>query len=286
MLPKALIHLIEKKTGLQLQAVNPLGGGCIHYACRLETNQGRFFLKYNHKREADNFRCEALGLGQLTQAASLRVPELVATDADAEYAFLILEWMESGRPAADYWQQLGTGLAQLHQITQPHFGWKTDNYIGRLPQSNEVLPEWTHFFVQARLQPMLKMAVDTGKMNASDIKVFDRLFGKMSTLFPPEKPALIHGDLWGGNLMTDQHGAPVLIDPSVHFAHREMEIAFMTLFDRQPAAFYQAYEAISPLAPGWQSRIDLCNLYPLLVHVNLFGGGYVQSVRRIIQSYA
>ena len=132
---------------------------------------------------------------------------------------------------------------------------------------------------------MLQLAQDKGYFDTASIQQFEQLYQKLPNYFPAEAPALLHGDLWGGNLMCNEEGSPVLIDPAVYYGHREMELAFMTLFDSQAPAFYHSYENVYPLDKEWESRIDLCNLYPLLVHVNLFGGGYVASVSRILKRY-
>ncbi|MCL4127062.1 UNVERIFIED_CONTAM: hypothetical protein GTU68_010994 [Idotea baltica] len=176
-------------------------------------------------------------------------------------------------------------LAKLHRSTDPDFGWKHDNYIGSLPQKNTTHTQWSDFFIEERIQPQLRRAINGGKVDKHIHSGFEKLFQQVEKLFPKEPPSFIHGDLWGGNLLTDTNGAPVLIDPAVYYGHREMELAFMTLFDSQPPQFYEAYESIYPLDSGWMDRIEICNLYPLLVHVNLFGGGYIESVLHILRRF-
>lgn len=284
-LPDDILADLDSHLGLSVTGAHPLGGGCIHHAHRIETQQGRLFLKYNHLREADNFDAESRGLKLLQEAEMLRVPEVKRLGQTKTHAYLLLEFIEEGRRSSQFWHHLGLGLARLHQQTASVFGLNHDNYIGALTQSNHQHASWTDFFVQERLQPMLRMAVNRGRMPKEMRADFQRLFTQLHTFFPDEPPALIHGDLWGGNLLCDAQGAPVLIDPAVYYGHREIELAFMTLFDSQPSAFYEAYESVWPLETGWRDRFDLYNLYPLLVHVNLFGGGYLNSVRHILRQY-
>ncbi|RMG73992.1 MAG: ketosamine-3-kinase, partial [Bacteroidetes bacterium] len=200
-------------------------------------------------------------------------------------AWLVLEFVESGPQTPAYWERLGQGLARLHQVSAPAFGLDHPNFIGSLPQRNTWHEEWVSFFIHERIDPMLEAAVKRGALSIKEVRAMERLYQRLPDLFPPEPPALIHGDLWGGNLLCDVNSQPVLIDPAVYYGHREMELAFMRLFDRQPPAFLEAYEEIWPLAPGFRDRIDVYHLYPLLVHVNLFGGSYAGSVRRILRPF-
>jgi protein-ribulosamine 3-kinase len=284
-LPASLLAALQQVHGLQVDHARPLGGGCIHQATRLSTPGGDFFLKYNQPQEAHNFAVEAQGLSLLRETSTARIPAVIGRGETKSHAYLLLEYIEPGRPGPRYWEQLGEQLARLHQHSRPQFGLDYDNYIGRLPQANPDLADWPTFFAEARIRPLLRQAIDRGLMDRQDLQDFERLVPILDEIFPEEPPALIHGDLWGGNLLTDARGEAVLIDPAVHYAHREMELAFMTLFDRQPPAFHAAYEGVYPLAPGWRDRIDLCNLYPLLVHVNLFGGGYASSARQALRRY-
>jgi protein-ribulosamine 3-kinase len=285
LLPAEISAELEASFALTVQNSRSLGGGCIHHAQRLECAEGSYFIKYNQLSQLHNFEVEAKGLQLLGRGGILKVPEVIGTGKTEAYAFLVLELIESGSKASDYWEQLGEGLAQLHQQTQAQFGLAYDNYIGSLVQTNRYRKHWPDFFRDERLEPMLQMATKKGLIDKTTRQRFDRLYQKLDQFFPQEPPALLHGDLWGGNLMTGSTGEPVLIDPAVYYGHREMELAFMTLFDSQPPAFYQAYQSVYPLSEGYRERFDLCNLYPLLVHVNLFGIGYLGSVQRILGRY-
>lgn len=284
-LPEPLLPALTQAIGAPIQAARPVGGGCIHHGCQLDTARGPFFLKYNAAGQAANFAAEARGLALLATAGALPVPQVLDRGVVPGYAWLLMEYVPTGRPGPAYWSQLGEGLARLHGHTQAAFGLDHDNYIGALPQANTPETDWVRFFSQHRIAPMLRQAVEGGYLGQAEVRAWERLQAQLTAIFPSEPPALLHGDLWGGNLLCHASGQPVLIDPAVYYGHREMELAFMTLFDRQPPAFYAAYEAIRPLAPGFRDRIDLYNLYPLLVHVNLFGSSYAGSVRQILRPF-
>ena len=284
-LPALITESISTDLGLQIHNSSPLGGGCIHNANRIETQKDIFFLKYNHLREAHNFEVEGLGLIMLAKTKTLRVPQVIGRGITDSHSWLVLEYIEPGSQSANYWPDFGRKLAMLHQNSSETFGLDYDNYIGALPQRNHKHSDWVQFFIQERIQPMLNMAISKRAFRPDVTHSFDKLYQRLPDIFPKEPPALLHGDLWGGNIVTNKNGQATIIDPAVYYGHREMELAFMTLFDRQPQTFYDAYEEVAPLSQGWQDRLDIYNLYPLLVHVNLFGGGYVGSVRQILKRY-
>lgn len=182
------------------------------------------------------------------------------------------------------WLVFAECLAKVHKTTNDDFGLNHDNYIGSIPQVNSKKETWADFFVECRLNPMLKRSVDLGLLNKNDIRSFERFYNEIGSLFPKEAPALLHGDLWSGNRFFSING-PVLIDPAVYFGHRDMDIAMSKLFGGFPNEFYEQYNEFHPLAKGWMERVQFCNLYPLLVHTVLFGSSYVGSVRRIIDRF-
>lgn len=258
-----------------------LAGGDINQAYEVRLADGRrLFAKTNARSPRGMFDAEARGLSWLGEAGALRIPKVVAVSPpEAAAQFLVLELVETGRPAADFDERLGQGLAALHRFGAPGFGLDLDNFIGRLPQSNSAAPTWPAFYRTQRLEAQLRMAVDGGHATDRMRRGFDRLFAELDDLVgPPEPPARLHGDLWGGNLLCDAHGAPCLIDPAVYGGHREIDLAMMRLFGGFGARVFAAYEEAWPLADGSAERVALYQLYPLMVHVNLFGGGYVSSV--------
>lgn len=291
-LPGSLIERLAEHLSRHLgrptdveQAV-PVGGGSINDAYRLQTDAGRFFVKVNSAdRFPSMFEAEADGLRRLKAAGALRVPEPIAHGEDHDDAFLLLEWIEGGLRTEAFWEAFGRGLARLHGHSAERFGLERDNYIGSLKQVNTPEADWPAFFIKHRLEPQLRMARDRRRVEAGMSFRFERLFARLDRLFPAEPPALLHGDLWSGNFLCDAEGRPVLIDPAVYFGHREMDLAMTRLFGGFDAAFHSAYHSERPLERGWEERIDLCYLYPLLVHVNLFGGGYVQQVEAVLRRF-
>ena len=250
------------------------------------TTEGGYFLKWNDReRYPQMFEKESRGLTLLGIAKCIDVPEVVHVGEAADLQFIIILFVKSGRRAKNYWSLLGEQLATLHRNTHTHFGLDHDNYIGSLIQQNASTENWIDFFVQHRLEAQLSLAERSGKITSDIRKRFDVLYKKLPDLLPMERPSLLHGDLWSGNVMVNEKGEPTLIDPAVCYGHREAELAFTQLFGGFEEEFYLAYRNAFPLSPGFNTRTDLYNLYPLLVHVNLFGGGYLQQVENILDRF-
>ena len=279
---------LEEVTGetAELLSVSPVGGGDINEAYRFETTLGTYFVKKNSSsRFPQMFKKEALGLKILADAEEIPVPEVMTWDETGEEAFLIMKYIPPGTKSTDFWETFGRRLAALHRHTDEMFGLDHDNYIGSLHQSNRRHRSWTDFFREERLQFQVKMARDAGRIDSDTIRQFERFYQKLEDIFPVEPPALIHGDLWGGNFIVNPEGEAVIIDPAVYYGHREMDLGMSQLFGGFHHEFYEAYNRHYPLEPGWQKRLDYCNLYPLMVHVNLFGGGYLGSVKSILKRF-
>lgn len=271
---------------LSVQVLETLGGGSINTSLRIATNEGNFFVKYNDANACpDMFRLEAENLNLLRQTKSVRIPEVIDTFAIEDKEVLVLEFIEAGTPHYDFWREFGQKLADLHQHSNDYFGLSFDNYVGSLPQQNTATGTWVEFFITYRLDPLLRMAVDNQKADSDVVKKFESLYLKLPELFPEEKPALLHGDLWSGNTMADLNGDAVIFDPAVYYGHREMDLAMSKLFGGFEYSFYEAYNEVYPLEKHWEQRVAICNLYPLLVHVNLFMGSYIQSVKNILNRY-
>ena len=261
-----------------------VAGGCINSGGRLATSQGIYFLKWNDAhRFPEMFQKEALGLELLKKTGTVKIPSVITVGETSEQQFIIHEFIEPGRPHSSYSMELGKGLAMLHKESASSFGLDHDNYIGALPQKNSAHTDWVEFFIEERLKPQIQLAADNGRLH--ETKRFEKLFARLPEVLPVEPPALLHGDLWNGNVITDREGNAVLIDPAVYYGHREMDLAFTQLFGGFSQEFYQAYSDEFPLVPGFPSRVDLYNLYPLLVHVNLFGGSYARQVISILDRF-
>ena len=266
----------------------PIGGGCINPSARIETDSGdAFFLKWNRDVPADFFRVEARGLTALAEPGALRTPEVVGVSAESSsssddpHLWLLLEFVERGAEDADYGARLGTALATHHEATRgPEHG-GPDNYIGPLPQSGTVRGDWADFWWEERLRPRWESVARRGHLAGSGA-AFERLRDRLPALLEPvaeDGMSLLHGDLWSGNVFAGPDGEPVLVDPSVYRGHREVDLAMTALFGGFGAGFYRAYEERWPLLPGHEERRHLYQLYPLLVHVELFGSGYESGVR-------
>lgn len=271
---------------ITLQSFSFLAGGCINQGGKLSTSAGNFFIKWNSRSKYPGmFEAEASGLQLLKASSSVHIPGVASCfDAD-DFQAILLEYVESKSKSDSYWENLGTSLASLHRNSNNTFGLDRSNYIGSLRQVNDPTPAWIDFFIEKRLAFQLKIAVDNQVLDKNTVRQFERLYLKLSSLLPIEKPSLLHGDLWSGNVIADESGQPCLIDPAVYYGHREAELAFTTLFGGFDDRFYRSYDKAYPLVPGYDKRIDLYNLYPLLVHVNLFGGGYIRQVKSILERF-
>lgn len=287
-LRQAVLAVLEKELNnhTEIKAARPIGGGDINYALMLETSTGKYFLKYNSvDRYPGMFKAEAEGLMLMQSTNTVAVPNVIGFGENGHEGFLILKYLEQGHRTDKMMEQAGRQLALMHKTTAPTFGLETDNYIGCLPQKNTRYAQWSDFFAASRIEPMLRIAREKGFLDSKILKAFSNLLAHLDELVPAEPPSLVHGDLWGGNYLPCTDGKVYLIDPAVYFGHREMDLAMTRLFGGFPEAFYEGYEAEFPLQKGWKQRVDIHNLYPLLVHVNLFGGGYVSSVTSIIGKY-
>lgn len=270
----------------RVTAVQPVSGGCINRTERISTDRGTLlFLKTRDSRRGDpdaerRFAAEAAGLAAL--AAHIRVPEPLAWGEAAGQGYLLLEWLELGGQGDD--ARLGEELAALHGAVQSHFGFAVDNFIGTTPQWNTPLTDWIDFYGRHRLQPQLEWAAERG-LPRRDVERGFRLIAALPALFASytPTPSLIHGDLWGGNYGFTRDGAPVLYDPAAYCADREAELAMTELFGGFSSRFYDAYRASMPLDGGYDQRKTLYNLYHILNHFNLFGGGYGHQAAGMIQ---
>ena len=286
MVDAVLSGAIAHSLGAPMVDAVPVAGGDVNRALRVRTGDGRsVFVKHHPEAPAGMYVSEAEGLRWLAAAAAVRVPEVVAV-RDELPRFLALEWIDRGPNAPGHDETLGRGLAALHLSGAPTFGLDRDNFIATLPQTNAPETTWTDFYATRRLLPLSRRLVDAGKLTGRVGAQVERLCARLADLCGPgEPPSRLHGDLWGGNAMTDAHGAPVLIDPAVFGGHREVDLAMMRLFGGFGPRVFAAYGEAAPLAAGHEDRIDLYQLWPLLVHVALFGGGYAARVADAVGRY-
>ncbi|MEQ9467542.1 MAG: fructosamine kinase family protein [Ekhidna sp.] len=278
-------HIIETNVSNKAAILNvhAVSGGCINSTFRIETSSGSFFLKYNQAHHHEMFVAEEKGLGHLSRHSTIRIPKVLGRGSFDSKAYLLLEWIDKGAQSAYFWEHFAQNLARQHQASQSYFGLDHDNFIGSLPQSNKPHKSWSEFFILERLAPQIKLAKDSNLIDSYAISQFETLFSKLDHLVPEEPPALLHGDLWSGNFMCGEDGAAVIYDPAIYYGHRETELAFTKLFGGFSSEFYQHYHESYPLEPGFDERIDIHNLYPLLVHVNLFGPSYLSGIRQTLK---
>lgn len=292
MLDSALAHSLEEALSAHLsrpyriREAHAVGGGCIHKSFLIDDGRTRFFVKTNAIQAAPMFAAEADGLTALA-AFALRVPAVVACGESGDTAFLILEYLDLFPLDRAGGARLGEALAELHAqsaVGAESFGWSRDNFIGATPQANTPHPGWPAFFAQERLLPQLMLARARG-MERTLVEKGERLAERVGAFFLAYQPspALVHGDLWGGNAAQLADGTPVVFDPAVYRGDREVDLAMSELFGGFPESFYAAYRRALPLDEGFERRKTLYNLYHILNHFHLFGGGYLGAARRMIE---
>jgi protein-ribulosamine 3-kinase len=252
---------------------------CYHWPC----TGGALFVKVAPRDRLPDFEAEVAGLTELQAAHALRVPRVLAVGYTDGAAFLALEWITAGARTPDCERRLGEGLARLHAVRAPRFGWTRDNTIGRTPQANAWTDDWAEFFRERRLRPQLARAVAGGYGHILEAPG-ERLLESLHLLLAGHRPSpsLLHGDLWGGNWLASEDIEPVVFDVAVYYGDRETDLAMTRLFGGFGNAFYQAYEGATPPAAGEPVRRDLYNLYHVLNHANLFGAGYARQARESI----
>jgi fructosamine-3-kinase len=268
---------IGRLTGASVTELRVTGGQHLwrHYRGLLADGR-QIFAKLSERHTGDLFRSEAGGLRWLSDAHAVPVPDVLAVDDQA----LILTWIQETEPTKAAADQFGTDLARLHQSGAGTFGAPWPGFIASLPQDNAQATSWPEWYATRRLAPFLKRAADRNALAPSDVTLVDQVIARIADLSgPPEPPARIHGDLWSGNLIWGT-GRPHLVDPAAHGGHRESDLAMLALFGAPHLErILQAYDATAPLADGWQSRVSLRQLHPLLVHACLFGATYASAVR-------
>jgi fructosamine-3-kinase len=280
---------ISRALGTGVRSARPVGGGETSEAWRVELDDATLvFAKTNSTADADLFRCEADGLQRLAATATVRVPGVLAVETEDSPRVIVLEWIEPGRPDPGHDDELGGELADLHRTTAPRFGLDRDTITGRRRQPNAWCDTWVELYGEYRLRPTLRLCTDAGRLSTITVERIERVIDRLPELVgPPEPPALIHGDLWGGNALSDSDGRPWLIDPAVSYSHREMDLAMMRLFGGFGPPVFAAYEARFPLGDRWRDRVELYQLFPLLVHaLHPSPASYIGAVDEIARHYA
>ncbi|MFO7594643.1 MAG: fructosamine kinase family protein [Pseudomonadota bacterium] len=274
---------IAKASGkrFSVEQQQSVGGGCINSAWRIGDERRSYFVKLNNADKLEMFEAEADGLRELAATGAIKVPEPLCTGVAGGQAYIVMEDIDLGGSGSS--ACFGWGMAAMHKVTGSRFGWHRDNTIGSTPQPNGWMDDWQQFWAKRRLGFQLELAGRNGAGRGL-VKNGETLLENFSGLFDGYRPqpSVLHGDLWSGNYAFSRKGEPVIFDPAVYFGDREADIAMTELFGGFGGDFYAAYNEAWPLDPGYKVRRDFYNLYHILNHYNLFGGGYAGQADRII----
>lgn len=295
---RAVVNRACRAAGIdpsQVLGTRPVGGGCVNEGLKVRTTGGDFFLKWNADAGQHFFRVETEGLEALAASGAVRTPAVLAHSRKGDgIPWLLLEWIHEETPDDRSWSTLGRELATLHRgpCGEGRYGWRSDNVIGSLPQPNRWTDDWGEFWAELRIRPLARELQTRGTLTARQLATVESAATRVRKLLNPaardDGPSLLHGDLWSGNVLfaRNENGPgggvaePVLIDPAVYVGHREVDLAMSRLFGGFPRSFYRGYEEEWPLQPGHARRRPAYELYPLLVHARLFGGGYAGAAVR------
>ncbi|MBD2740181.1 fructosamine kinase family protein [Coleofasciculus sp. FACHB-1120] len=275
---------ITRLTGEKFQSQHrqSVSGGCINQGYAVSDGKRTYFIKINQASLVDMFEAEALGLQQMQETHTIRVPKPIGWGTGGNSAYIVLEWLEMGRGDTHSWEEMGRKLAAMHKCAgKDAFGWDRNNTIGSTPQINTWTADWAEFYAKHRLGYQFQLAKRRGGHFPQQEKLLATIPELLADYHP--QPSLVHGDLWGGNAGFTASGEPVIFDPAAYYGDREVDIAMTELFGGFPAAFYRGYNEVFPLDPGYERRKTLYNLYHILNHFNLFGGGYSSQANGMIE---
>ncbi|WP_299364320.1 fructosamine kinase family protein [Winogradskyella sp.] len=287
LLEEDLIRYIESSLQTPIVSSRPLSGGDTASVLKLDTSKkSSYILKCSRVNGSINmFEAEANGLNLIAKSNTIATPEVFDFGIQKDTAFLLMENIVSKSPTSEDYSKLGFQLSRLHDCTSENFGLDNDNFIGSLEQQNTPSKDWINFYSKHRLSAQLDLALKKGLLSTSEIPSIDDIKSCLQSFCHKVKPSLLHGDLWGGNFIIAEDGTPYLIDPSVYYGHSEIDIAMSKLFGGFSSSFYEAYHSEKPISDSFKERIELYQLYYLLVHLNVFGNSYYGSVKRILKSY-
>lgn len=277
-------HHISQLTGREFVVGDrkSVGGGSINQAYQISDDPQHYFVKLNQASKVAMFEAEAAGLKEIHDSQSIRVPQPLGWGTAEGQSYIILEWIPLGHGNAQAWFEMGQQLAKMHHRSHDlGFGWHQNNTIGDTPQPNHWTESWGDFFAEQRIGYQVELAQRHGGHFRQSETLIDKIPSLLANHHPA--PSLVHGDLWSGNATFSQAGEPIILDPATYYGDREVDIAMSELFGGFPQAFYQGYQEMWPLADGYQQRKILYNLYHILNHFNLFGGGYASQAQRMIE---
>lgn len=279
-----IAQAISRETEQEFAIANTksVSGGCINQGYRVSSKDRTYFVKLNDVSKVEMFAAEALGLKQMYATKTITVPQPVCWGTAANSSYLVLQWLDLGGGSNQSWTEMGRQLAAMHRVgTSKDFGWSRNNTIGSTPQINTWMDNWADFFAEQRIGYQLKLAKRRGGNFPELNRVVDLVRNKLTERQP--QASLVHGDLWSGNAAITSNGAPIILDPATYYGDRETDLAMTELFGGFPTAFYHGYNEAWSLDSGYGQRKSIYNLYHVLNHFNLFGGGYANQAQTIIQ---
>lgn len=266
----------------KIEQKRAVSGGCINQVYVVTGKELNYFVKINQASRLEMFIAEALGLQQIELTQTIRVPKTICWGIVEQSSYLVLEALELGKETSECWREMGQKLARMHLYSgTKQFGWERDNTIGSTPQINSWTDNWADFFAEHRIGYQLKIAQNKDKSFANYKQIIEKTRDYLANRNP--QPALVHGDLWSGNVGVLKIGEPVIFDPAIYYGDREVDVAMTELFGRFPAEFYRGYNEVFPLEKGYEKRKTLYNLYHILNHFNLFGRSYESQAKEMIQ---
>lgn len=269
------------ETSFEIENTHSVGGGCINQAYKVSGNGSSYFVKFNQASQVEMFAAEALGLQEMYDTHTITVPEPICWGVVDNSSYIVLQWLDLGGSGGQAWYEMGCQLAAMHRTgIKDSFGWDRNNTIGSTPQINTQMDNWADFFAEQRIGYQLSLAKRKGGNFPNRDRVVETVRQLLADRQP--EPSLVHGDLWSGNAAITKTGEPVIIDPAAYYGDREVDIAMSELFGSFPGNFYRGYNETWQLDSGYQKRKDIYNLYHILNHFNLFGGGYGSQASRII----
>lgn len=286
MIPANLQEHLKRLTGTSDCRVKSVGGGSINQTVCIDTNGQKFFCKLNSALQFPQmFEKEKSGLETIAHQNIIRVPGVIDCITSGTEQLLVLEWINTGFKSSQFWRRFGEQLAKMHYTSSEFFGFEEDNYMGSVVQINQKEKDWIKFFVRHRLQALVDACLTKGLLHARHPQQFEKIYQRLPQIFNIEKPSLLHGDLWSGNYMCDEASNPVLVDTAVYFGHRSIDIGMTTLFGGFDKEFYESYHYHYPFPNNYREQWEVCNLYPLLIHLLLFGKSYLSQIETTLKSY-
>lgn len=277
------VFLKELGSDAVLEEVSPCTGGCISNAAAVKASIGVFFIKWGQSENM--YSTEKDGLLLLNGKSDLKIPTVIGSGLIDGMAYIVMEHLHVFPATGAYWENLGKGLAQLHKNTISNHGLEQNNFIGALYQQNNFEELWTDFFINNRLEVQVQLALHNQLISVPFSREFRKIYKVIKSLVPESEPSLLHGDLWSGNILSTSNATAAVVDPAVYYGSREMEIAFTYLFGGFDDRFYQSYGEVFPFESDFKDRVELYNLYPLMVHLNMFGSGYLGAIKNTIGKY-